>query len=287
MTAQTLTALSPAKLNLTLRVLGMRPDGFHELESLVTLVDLCDTITVTPGDDGCYALDCSDPTLPRDGSNLVLRAASALTKATGINRGVRIELTKRIPAGSGLGGGSSNAATTLRLLNQLWELGLDDARLAEIGADLGSDVPLFFHGPLCVLRGRGEQVTRVDAALDAWVAIMLPELHCATPQVYAAWDRLAARAVRPDMAQVLATLGDSERLNTLLFNDLEPAAQEVETKLRGLMARVGPLSGAPVHLTGSGAALFRVFAEEDAATSFAGDIGHALGVHVVVARTRP
>jgi len=116
MSMNTLSAPSPAKINLTLRVVGKRADGFHEIESLVARVELCDTISVTRHEDGCFALDCDDPTLPGDGSNLVLRAARTLAEAAGVNRGADIVLRKRIPAGAGLGGGSSNAATTLMLL---------------------------------------------------------------------------------------------------------------------------------------------------------------------------
>ncbi|MGD8451332.1 MAG: hypothetical protein PVJ57_05885 [Phycisphaerae bacterium] len=156
-----LTRSSPAKINLTLRVVGLRPDGFHEIESLVARVSLHDTITAHPAPDGRRTLSCDDPSLPTDRGNLALRAADELARATGSDFGVHLELAKRIPAGAGLGGGSSNAATTLALLNDLWSLGVAD--LARIGAALGSDVPLFFHSPLCILRGRGDQIEDVFA----------------------------------------------------------------------------------------------------------------------------
>jgi 4-diphosphocytidyl-2-C-methyl-D-erythritol kinase len=260
---------SPAKINLTLRVTGVRPDGFHEIESLVTQVTLSDTVTVWSQEDGCYSLDCDDATLPRDGSNLALRAARALAEASGGNPGARIELAKRIPVGAGLGGGSSNAATTLMLLNELWRVGLPAAELARLGAELGSDVPLFFHSPLCVLRARGELVEDLGAPPRMWVALVLPNLRCSTAAVYAAWDRLSAAPPRPTLAEVCSALGSADRLMDLLFNDLEPAALAVVPELAQLAERVAAVGGRPARMTGSGAALFRLFDERLEAERFA------------------
>jgi 4-diphosphocytidyl-2-C-methyl-D-erythritol kinase len=279
----TLTASSPGKINLTLRVIGTRPGGFHEIESLVTRVDLCDEVSVRTQDDGTYSLDCDDPALPRDGSNLVLQAARALARAADLNRGVHIKLTKRIPAGSGLGGGSSNAATTLRLLHKLWGLGFDDAKLTQIGAELGSDVPLFLHGPLVVLRSRGEQAEDVPQRLNAWATLLLPDLHCATPAVYAAWDRMTARPEWPSLAEILAKLSSPEHLTDLLFNDLEPAAFAVVPALRELARRAAEIAGGAVRMTGAGAALFRLFGDESSAHRFARRVEQTLKVRTAVA----
>ena len=161
----TLSREAPAKINLTLRVLSLRADGYHEIESLVAQIDLCDTVTVTPREDRRLLVDCSDRTIPCDSSNLALRAAHSLAEAHGVRRGALISLTKRIPSGAGLGGGSSNAAATLKLLNAQWRLGLSHPELAEIGAEIGSDVPLFCHGPLCAIRGRGERVEELRQQL--------------------------------------------------------------------------------------------------------------------------
>lgn len=268
MNAVTLTRPSPAKINLTLRVLGTRPDGFHEIESLVALVDLCDELSVTPQEDGRYAFHCDDPTLPADGSNLVLQAARVLARDAGTNHGADFVLRKRIPAGAGLGGGSSNAALTLQMLNDAWRLGYSPARLAALGAQVGSDVPLFLSGPLCVVRGRGENAEPLPTRLSAWCVLLLPPIHCATPAVYRAFDRLPPPPVRPSLDEVLPALADPERLMTLLWNDLEPAAFEVAPALGDLAVRASELARGPVRLTGSGAALFRLFGEETAARQF-------------------
>lgn len=273
-----LTAPSPAKLNLTLRVTGVRPDGFHELESLVALVNLVDTLTVELDPDGTLSLACDDPRVPTDERNLVLQAARCLRLASGTRTGARFTLTKRIPLGAGLGGGSSNAATALRLLNDLWGLDRPMEELAAIGGVVGSDVPLFFHGPLCIMRGRGERVTHEAATVTGWAALVLPELECATPKVYAAWDRLAEHPPRPALADIRAALGHVDTLMPLLFNDLEDAAQAEYPELADLLTDAAAAAGGPFRLTGSGAAIFRLFGDMHAAARAALDVGRTLGV---------
>jgi 4-diphosphocytidyl-2-C-methyl-D-erythritol kinase len=301
---RTLSTESPAKLNLTLRVLGQRPDGFHDIESLVARLDLCDTLTVAAHEDGCYSLDCDDPALPCDGSNLVLRTARALAKAAGVNRGAEFTLHKRIPAGAGLGGGSSNAAAALKLLSAAWKLGLSPAELERIGAGLGSDVPLFFHRPLCIIRGRGEQVEDVATPLHGWATLLLPELHSSTPAVYAAHDQPQRRrerrgrkgagsgiqtpradAAKADPGRLLAAAGGSvAKLMAQLFNDLEAPAFEVVPELRQIAQRAAEIAGGPVRMTGSGSGLFRLFDEQSAAQQFALAVAGALRVRTEVAR---
>ena len=134
----TLTRQSPAKINLTLRVVGKRDDGFHEIESLIARIDLCDTVHVSPRDDGRLTLECDEPSIPADESNLALKAAAILRDKAAAPQGAHMSLKKRIPAGAGLGGGSSNAAATLMLLNEFWNLGLPNSKLATIGTEIGS-----------------------------------------------------------------------------------------------------------------------------------------------------
>jgi 4-diphosphocytidyl-2-C-methyl-D-erythritol kinase len=284
--SETLTAASPAKINLTLRVTGVRPDGFHELESLVVQVNLCDTVAVTARDDDQLTLDCDVTGVPCNASNLAWRAAAALRAATGCSHGADIALTKRIPMGAGLGGGSSNAATTLVLLDRLWGLGLEPDVLAGIGADVGSDVPLFLYPSPCVMRGRGECVEPFAARGELWAAILLPELHCATPAVYGAWDGLDAHPPRPEVEEILGSLGDASCLMQVLFNDLEEAAHVVEPALADLAGQAFDATGLAVRLTGSGAAMFRLFDDAPSAARFALDVGTAAGVRVDIATVR-
>lgn len=278
------TAEAPAKLNLTLRVTGVRPDGFHELESLVALTDLCDTLHVTPRADDEIRLTCDAPGVPVDDTNLVVRAARALAAATGCTAGVDIRLHKRIPAGAGLGGGSSDAATTLKLLNELWDLHLSPAELAACGATIGSDVALFFYGPVAVMRGRGEQVTAYAERLHAWGVLVLPALHCATGAVYGGWDTAPTHVATHTPAEVLGARTNTAHLMDLLGNDLEPAALRATPALAELKTRIETAAGGPVRVTGSGAGMFRLFAEEAAATAWAAAVRDAGGARTEVVR---
>jgi 4-diphosphocytidyl-2-C-methyl-D-erythritol kinase len=279
-----MTRLAPAKINLTLRVGPKRPDGFHEIESLVARVSLCDTVTVTPRDDAQSTLACDNPSVPCDHTNLALQAARHLARAAGLrDRAVHITLQKRIPVGAGLGGGSSNAATTLMLLNELWSLGRTPRQLAALGAEIGSDVPLFFHTPLCIVRGRGEHVEDLRRSLRGWVVLILPAIHSTTPEVYAAWDRLKSHPARPSTSEVLRHADHAEGLMPRLFNDLEPAAFAANPALAGLAEPLGRLSGGATRMTGSGSAFFRLFDERKAAEAFGERVRGGLNLPVEIA----
>lgn len=277
------TQASPAKINLTLRVQQRRPDGFHNLESLVARVDLCDTVTVASRTDEQLSLACDHPAIPRDEMNLALRAARALAEAAGQpGHGADITLQKRIPAGAGLGGGSSNAATVLMLLNDLWNTGLPPTRLAEIGAQIGSDVPLFFHTPLCIVRGRGDRIEDLTRTLPGWAVLVLPPIHSPTARVYAAYDRRPLQHDAPSLERVLEHADRAEALMSLLFNDLEEAAFSVNPQLADLARQLGELAGGPVRLTGSGSAFFRLVRSQDAADRLARRCRRELALRVVV-----
>lgn len=280
----TTTRKSPAKINLTLRVVGVRSDGFHEIESLVARVGLYDTVSVTPCQGARFTLECDDPDVPRDERNLTLRAAQRLAEQSGIrDRGAQIALQKRIPAGAGLGGGSSNAATTLMLLNELWDIGLSNGELADIGAQVGSDVPLFLHSPLCIIRGRGERVEDLPQAFEGWVALVLPPIRSSTRDVYAAWDSAASRPPRPAIEDVLQHADRAESLMQHLFNDLEEPALAVYPGLRELSAELRRLARGPVCLTGSGSAFFRCFRKQSRAEALVRRVRDELGLRTEVA----
>lgn len=261
MSAAALAALSPAKINLTLHVLGLRPDGFHEIESLVTLLDWGDELSVAPRGDGQVTLECTDPAIPTGETNLAVQAALALRAAAGAPeaRGAHILIRKRIPMGAGLGGGSSNAATALLLLNQVWGLNLPAARLSRIAAAIGSDVPLFLHRGMSIVRGRGERIEPVDGPRQGFVLLILPPFSCSTPAVYRRWDELSAPLRRPSAVEVLTRIRRDGNSGGEWFNDLEPAAMSVCPGLAALRATIRRESGLEPHLTGSGAALFLTF----------------------------
>lgn len=181
-----LVRLSPAKVNLILNILGRRADGFHELETVMHPVDLCDELRFERAGH-TVELTCSEPTLAVDGTNLVVRAAEAFRATAGIAEGVRIHLDKRIPMAAGLGGGSGNAATTLLGLNELFGRPLPDPTLTEIASRLGSDVPFFLQPRPALAIGRGERVESLDwflALEGVWTLLIHPGFGIATAWAY-------------------------------------------------------------------------------------------------------
>lgn len=184
---------TPAKINLLLAITGRRPDGYHDLVSLVAPLDWGDTLEVAPADD--FSLICDDPTVPADGSNLVLRAAAAFRQASGWRGGATFRLTKRIPMGAGLGGGSSDAVAALRALNELAGQPLDHAGLVQLAAGLGADCALFMAGVPVVMRGKGDRIELLPPAAAARlrgqrVMVFKPGFGVATAWAY---GRMAAQ----------------------------------------------------------------------------------------------
>ena len=177
---------APAKINLSLRVLGKRPDGFHAIETFIVPLALADRLTIEEAD--AWAFSCDDPTVPWDERNLVVRAARLFFAATGLKDAVRIHLAKTIPHGAGLGGGSSDAATALRMLDAFFGTSLGRGRLMAMAAELGSDVPVFVDGRPAWCRGRGEIVESAED-FDEQLPILLlkPEFGVPTPWAYKCW----------------------------------------------------------------------------------------------------
>jgi 4-diphosphocytidyl-2-C-methyl-D-erythritol kinase len=244
----TVLVRAPAKLTLSLRVLGTRPDGFHELEALtVSLVSPCDELelaTVEGTSRVALSVEGASDDVPDDERNLVVRAVRDAAPDTA----VRVRLHKQIPAGAGLGGGSSDAAAALRWLRD--ECGVPPARVADVAASLGSDVPFCVNGGPAWMRGRGELVEPVSLHGALHVLVAVPPWRLSTPAVYRAWDELGAPVSRrpapapPAISRLIAELG----------NDLEPAAERVEPRLAGFRRRLEAISGTPVLLAGSGSA---------------------------------
>ncbi len=265
--------LAPAKLNLYLEVLARRPDGYHEIESLMVTVSLCDTLTVTELDSGEIVLECDDASLPKGSDNLVVKAALRLRSATGCTRGARIFLTKAIPAQAGLAGGSSDAAATLAALDRIWDLGMPANRLDAVAGEIGSDVAFFLHPPAAICRGRGEHVESVTIRQPLHFVLVAPTIGLSTADVY--------RKLRPPesprrIGPVCAALAleGTAALGRSLFNRLQSVAETLRPELvrvRDALANLDPpLEGS--LMSGSGSAYFGLCRDFAAAQKAAEDL---------------
>lgn len=281
--ARGLRASAYAKVNLSLEILGRRADGFHEIVSVSQTISLADEVAVWPA--AGLSLR-TEPPVVGDDENLVRRAAEALAAATGRRAEAGLRLRKRIPLAAGLGGGSSDAATTLRLLDRLWDTRLGDADLAAIAASLGSDVPLFLRGGTGLMRGRGDVIDPLPPVAPCWLVLVCPGGAPAdkTRALYRAlspdeWSDGGATRRLADRLRNRAPLGDA-----ILVNGFDGAAARVYPAFDALRSRLATLVGRPFHLTGAGPTLYALFPEGGAADEAARRLLRS-GLDARVART--
>jgi 4-diphosphocytidyl-2-C-methyl-D-erythritol kinase len=267
----TIEKQSPGKVNLLLNILGRRPDGFHELETLLHPVNLCDRLTFERGGRQ-VELTCNDARLPADGRNLVHRAATAFLQAAHLSEGVRIHLEKNIPLAAGLGGGSSNAATTLLALNELFGAPLAPAQLPELAATLGSDVPFFLQSRPALATGRGEAIQPVDffpALRGARLLLIHPGFGISTAWAYQNLARFpAALNGRPGRAQQLIALlrgDDLEAAGRAFYNSLEAPAFDKYPLLALYQEFLRSHGAAAALMSGSGSTTFALVARANVA----------------------
>jgi 4-diphosphocytidyl-2-C-methyl-D-erythritol kinase len=261
-----ITVLAPAKLNLTLDVLGKREDGYHEMRMVMQSVSLADelTLSVEPGEG--IALSSNLGFLPLDERNLAAAAALRLREETGAEWGkLTIRLTKRIPVCAGLAGGSSDAAAVLRGLNQLCGLGLSLKELAEIGERVGSDVPYCVLGCTALAEGRGEQVTPLEPLPECWVVLAKPGFPVSTPELFAQWDRRRPRC-HPDTGGVIRALEERDLAGVArrmfnVFEEVLPARKRGQVEeLKGELLRLGAMGAG---MSGTGPTVFGLFEKEE------------------------
>jgi 4-diphosphocytidyl-2-C-methyl-D-erythritol kinase len=251
-------AAAPAKLNLFLEVLRKRPDGYHDLESLMVTVDLFDTLEVRPGPPGAIELVCDPPGLPTGPDNLVVKAANTLRDRAGRPElGARIRLTKRIPTRAGLGGGSADAALTLLALNRIWKLAQTREELAAMAAVIGSDVAFFLAPPAAWCTGRGEVVAPERAARPLDFVLVCPPGGLSTADVYRRLE-VPARPVPGDSLRAAVRAGDPEAVGRALFNRLEGAAFALSPAVGQVRDRLARLAPCGALMSGSGSAAFAV-----------------------------
>ena len=255
---------SPCKVNLLLNILGKRADGFHELETVMQPIRLCDEIEFEQRDAG-IELTCSDPALPTDGSNLVHRAAVAFFQHSGISSGVRMHLEKKIPMAAGLGGGSGNAATTLLALNELFGKPLKAEQLHSIAASLGSDIPFFLQSQPALATGRGEQIQSLQPfrALEGCAFLLIhPGFGIATAWAYKELARFpsALNGERGRASKLISLLGsgDLRKASREFYNSLEAPALNKYPWLAVLQDFLRENGAAAALMSGSGSTTFAI-----------------------------
>ena len=241
----TLTLPAPAKLNLWLHIIGRRPDGYHELETVFQFLDHADQLHYSLRDDGQIHLRTEIAGVPHD-SNLIVKAARKLQQQSGCALGVDIWLDKILPMGGGIGGGSSNAATTLLALNHLWQLGWDEDRLAGLGLGLGADVPVFVRGHAAFAQGVGEQLTPVDPE-EPWYVVLVPQVSVSTAEIFS-HPELTRDSLPLKMRPVPE--GNSR-------NDCQPVVEQGYPEVRNALNLLGKYTEA--RLTGTGSCVFGAF----------------------------
>jgi 4-diphosphocytidyl-2-C-methyl-D-erythritol kinase len=254
---------APAKINLTLDVLAKRPDGYHEVEMVMTTVDLADRVDLTLLDSNEIKLDCSASFVPDDMRNHAYKAAQLLKERYRVTKGVRIYIDKQIPVAAGLAGGSSDAAAALRGLNQLWNLGLSLEQLAEIGAEIGSDVPFCVFGGTSLAKGRGEQLTHLPSPPPCWVILAKPPVGVSTADVYGSL-RVDQIAVHPSTADMLRAIREQDFF--LMCRSLGNVLEDVTLRLYPQVRQIKELmqvSGADgVLMSGSGPTVYALVQKE-------------------------
>ncbi|HEC90678.1 MAG TPA: 4-(cytidine 5'-diphospho)-2-C-methyl-D-erythritol kinase [Alphaproteobacteria bacterium] len=265
--------IAPAKINLYLHVTGRRADGYHLLDSLVAFAGINDVLSVRPAAE--LTLELTGPfaeDIPAAGDNLVLMAARALREQAGINDGAALKLTKRLPVAGGIGGGSADAAATLRALNGLWGLGLADTELLALGLKLGADVPVCLRGRAAFMGGIGENLVPAPVLPRAWVVLVNPGRALSTPAVFEMrrqmmGDDFSAPAgfnyAPQDAAELAAVLAKRR-------NDLEAAAVALVPAVGEVLAALNETAGSLLaRMSGSGATCFGIMATAEAAATAA------------------
>ena len=261
MSEEKITLPAFAKINLGLRVRGRRADGYHEISTVFQTVTLHDRLTFEAGQDERLELVCSDPEVPADESNLVLRAARALRERYGARLGARVFLEKRIPAGGGLGGGSSDAAVALLALARLWGIGTNKGELAEVAGRLGADVPFFLTGGTALGTGTGTDVTPLEDGAKIELVVVTPGVRVSTAEAYRGLNAPALTKGEgvANLSVSRAEAGFSDSLCGVMSNDFEPVVVRLHPEVGRARDALAGAGARRAMLSGSGSSVFGVF----------------------------
>ncbi len=247
---------APAKINLALDVLGKREDGYHEVEMVMTTIDLADRLELTEISEDHVGILSRNRFVPADERNLAFQAAKLLKERYQINKGVEISINKNIPVAAGLAGGSSDAAATLRGLNELWDLGLTLDELAELGAAIGSDVSFCVYGGTALAQGRGEKVTKLPAPPACWVVLAKPSIGVSTSEIYRNLDISSIQHPHTmGMIQALKN-NDYEGVCENMANALESVTLHMYPEVLHIKRQMERFGADAVLMSGSGPTVF-------------------------------
>lgn len=253
---------APAKINLTLDVLHKRSDGFHEVEMVMTTVDLADRVWLRSIEEDRIIINSSEHFVPNDQRNLAYQAAALIKRTFGLKKGVEITLEKKIPVAAGLAGGSSDAAATLRGLNRLWKLGLEAGELAELGSKIGSDVSFCVHGGTALATGRGEIIRSLPTPPKCWVILAKPSISVSTATIYGNLDLTTLN--HPETEEMIKALevSDYERMCGSLGNVLEPVTMDLYPEVTVLKEKMKKFGADAVLMSGSGPTVYGLVEHE-------------------------
>ncbi len=267
---------SYAKLNLYLEVLNRRKDNYHNIKTLFERISLCDKITLKSRPDKQIKIISYSPDIPKDSSNLAFRSAKLLQDSLKIDKGVEIGITKRIPVGSGMGGGSSNAAFVLLGLNKLWKLHLSRAKLVSFAKKIGSDVPFFIYNlPFALGEAKGDEIKPLSSlrGVRLWHVLVVPKIKVSTPMIYKNWDKnreilgLTRPKYNVNMLALALRRKDLAAVNLALFNNLEPITAKIYPELKPIRDKLNLLGLQSILMSGSGPAIMAIASSRKEAVS--------------------
>jgi 4-diphosphocytidyl-2-C-methyl-D-erythritol kinase len=283
-----LVTASHAKVNLFLEVIAKRPDGYHDIETVMHEISLADTVRIVNSPAGKISVECDPPSGgPSGRKNLAYRAADLLRRRYGIKRGVKIFIEKRIPAGAGLGGGSSNAAAVLKGLNKLWRLGLGRKELMELAAEVGSDVPFFIVGGTALCTGRGEKVKPMRFKRRLNFVIVMPSFGVSTAKVYRSEGlNLTLARKRAKLLTWGKASGRNVSICPILFNRLEEATFRLYPEIKRLKTAVARSCSGGALMCGSGSAVFGLCRDPREAAKAAAALRDSTGYEAIKAASR-
>lgn len=250
------TVKAPAKINLTLDVIGKRADGYHEVEMIMTTIDLADRITLTELEEDVITIESTNGFVPNNEQNIAYGAAKILKNKFAIKKGISIFIHKKIPISAGLAGGSTDAAAVLRGLNDMWNLKLTLTELAEIGLEIGSDVPFCVHGGTVLAKGRGEELEFLPAPPPSWVVLVKPPISVSTRDIYGRLN--LSNMSHPDTSRMIKAIKvqNFQQMCDSLGNVMEDVTFDLHPQVKCLKERMDSYGAAGVAMSGTGPTVF-------------------------------